>query len=425
MLTTSSTRVRPALERGVRLPSLWVVLFFVSSFRLTGSRDPSLASSGVASIENMVELAVYGLAGLLTLPYLVIRGSRRRTMGVAILLAYAALATASATWSKIPLFSAVRGGQVLVLALVVHATVEIWRRDVDRAFRDWRRIWMAYLVVSGLVTALAVTASPAARFAWPGQHPISTAAFLAVASLVAASFALESVRILSNRGRLLAASAATVFGAAVFLTVTRSAMVSFLLALLVLFLSATRLRAPDRLFLALCVGVILATIVLIWPSETLGFVLRGGDVQTLTTFTGRTILWGHAIDALTDSPLVGFGFGSSRLVLLERIPWAGEGHNLWIEAAMGLGLLGVLTITLVLGWLVANALRPKSRARPHAHLVLALSALMVVYGVAASSIARPGLLLTIACLAIAWMSVDSARLINSVRSMRRPEGEGS
>ncbi len=416
MLISKPMATRRALEKGARLPAVWVTLFFVSSFRLTGSRDPSLASAGVASIENLIELAFYGFVGLLVVPYLPKIRRQISVPTVNLLVVYGTFAMISAAWSKIPLFSLVRGGQVLILALVVYATVQIWYKDQERAFTDWRRIWIWYVIVSAAVTLIGLAVGTGDRFAWPGQHPISSAAFLTVASLVSAALALDAKgRQLRARSRYFAAGS-IFFGVAVFLTVTRSAMFSFLVALLVLILLTRKLRGSDRVFLTLCLVGMLVSIILIWPGETLGFVLRGGDVETLTTLTGRTFLWGHAIDAISESPIVGFGFGASRLVLLQRVPWAGEGHNLWIEAGVGLGLVGVVAITWILARLLSMAWRSRTRNDPDADLVGAFGVLMVIYGVAASSIARPGLLLTIASLVIAWLSVAETGAFGLVAS---------
>ena len=75
-------------------------------------------------------------------------------------------------------------------------------------------------------------------------------------------------------------------------------------------------------------------------------VTRSGDVSELFTFTGRTDVWAFAWPLITEAPLLGYGYGSTR-VLFQDLPamlgWtASHAHNMWLQGILEVGVLGVL-----------------------------------------------------------------------------------
>lgn len=68
--------------------------------------------------------------------------------------------------------------------------------------------------------------------------------------------------------------------------------------------------------------------------------------------SGRTWLWSMAWDGFTESPLVGHGFGSFALVSAAEYP-----HNILLETAYELGILGLAALLLVIGAAARNVVR--------------------------------------------------------------------
>jgi O-antigen ligase len=73
---------------------------------------------------------------------------------------------------------------------------------------------------------------------------------------------------------------------------------------------------------------------------------RGEDI---TLLTGRVALWKHVVGQAGQSAqslLLGYGYGASRLSLLEQLPghWT-HTHNAFLEALMGMGLTGMSLLT--------------------------------------------------------------------------------
>ena len=79
----------------------------------------------------------------------------------------------------------------------------------------------------------------------------------------------------------------------------------------------------------------------------------------MTTLGGRTALWGHVTSMVSASPLIGYGYTSSRSILPEAFPWAGYAHNAVAQTLLDLGVLGtVLLWFALLRSLASETLRP-------------------------------------------------------------------
>lgn len=95
---------------------------------------------------------------------------------------------------------------------------------------------------------------------------------------------------------------------------------------------------------------------LIW-----GIVSRDQVSGSLATLTGRTTLWAAGMDAFWRRPITGWGFGAgSRFVALKAIgkDYLTHIHNGFLEAALGVGLLGfipfIYVVVRTLGWSIRH-----------------------------------------------------------------------
>ena len=412
----------PARRKTARwIPIAWIVLLFVSSFRFSGRRSVEAAVSGSASLENAVELAAYGFFGALALVRLVYRTPRFRAFGVAAFAAFTLLSVASVMWSLIPLFTLIRSSQLVVLAVLVAVTAGVWSDRTRSLHRDWTRIWLSYLAVAG-VASVAAFIWPnwqAGRWSWPGLHTGTTSEYVAIGAMALLSMQVEHGWELSRRFRRVVPLLFIVSLVLLMLTITRSSLFGFVAGSFLIVWTGSRLRSDRRLVL---VGGLIAAVVagVAWFSESLvEYLLRGQTVDQFYTFTGRTDLWLFALGELNESPLLGFGYGAARVILIDEFFWAGTGHNLWIEAALSVGVVGAVLLTVVLLWIAGRSLSlQRTDPGPASNFGIAFVTATLVSGFATTALALPGLNFATAGLVLAGVSSLTRHRVTAV------DGEG-
>lgn len=110
--------------------------------------------------------------------------------------------------------------------------------------------------------------------------------------------------------------------------------------------------------LLICAGMLLSAPLL--PSSYLGRLGTIVDVQADSTGSAQTRLQDMkaAVRYVAENPLVGAGIGQDILALNEvrGDTWT-KVHNVYLEYAVDLGLPGLLLFTLLLGWILRNAVR--------------------------------------------------------------------
>jgi O-antigen ligase len=96
-----------------------------------------------------------------------------------------------------------------------------------------------------------------------------------------------------------------------------------------------------------------------WANDIVGYARRGQARPGLTTFTGRTLIWQHAFKKSFESPIVGHGYGVSRLTMgqVPNVDWnVAHCHNELLEVFFNTGVLGLIPVLAMfiysLGWIV-------------------------------------------------------------------------
>jgi len=106
-----------------------------------------------------------------------------------------------------------------------------------------------------------------------------------------------------------------------------------------------------ELFLLVVAPLGLVFVFLSW--DTLFSIVSRDQVSgSLTTLTGRTVLWEAGWDAFLRSPITGYGFGAgSRFVALRAIgrDYLSHIHNGFLESLIGVGLLGFVPFIYAVG----------------------------------------------------------------------------
>lgn len=147
------------------------------------------------------------------------------------------------------------------------------------------------------------------------------------------------------------------------LTDSRTAMIAAALGMLVAL--RTKLKwtlRPAVLCSAIAVGAALwgllfaADLVSIDPDNALGQLSRSGEAEEIYSLTGRTDVWRFVIGNIAQSPLVGFGYGCSRFVMVHNFFATHHAHNLLLNVGLGAGLPASLLVAWMLVVLLWRAL---------------------------------------------------------------------
>lgn len=128
---------------------------------------------------------------------------------------------------------------------------------------------------------------------------------------------------------------------------------------------------------------------------------RNGDVNELTTLTGRTDVWRIAARSVGEHPFEGHGFAGSIEGLRQDVEdetgliWATHAHNWILQTAYATGLVGLALMAVAAGGTVIHLFRPGAAAG----FIGAMGAFTVIIGVSESPL---GLLQTFLP-AMVWM----------------------
>jgi O-antigen ligase len=211
------------------------------------------------------------------------------------------------------------------------------------------------------------------------EAPNATAAAMLLPFVLAFDAAVSPGHGLIRSGRQavvrrLDASVAALIVTGIVITGSRGGLVAALVgALVVVAARGARLRPRALLLVALVIGgVFLAS-----PPELQRHL-------TAAHSTGRTGLWSLGAEACADHCIVGSGFGSFPYVYTEafRTSPAASGyhdadfraHNIWLEAAVETGLIGIAVLIAAVGLTARHAWRAPPDRRPSA--LAALSAVL-------------------------------------------------
>jgi O-antigen ligase len=323
---------------------------------------------------------IYELALFSTVAVIAVRNALRyrpswfRPVGMEMLLGgYVALALLSVLWATHLNITAVRSLQLAILFAFSVISVRILGPQ------GLLRALMVSVISYVLVLATMVLLFPGfaagrhwwvepARFAWFGVHPLMVAMYAGSALILLLAFALFGAR---ERQPYLFRDAAVgmvilALAAVVGATRSRAALLAISAAILVLLVrkflvgpGASRSRLSMALVFAWG-GVVVAFFVqqLVRADPTasrLGsFFMRGQSVEALRGLNGRDLIWAEVVTLFSEQPLVGYGYLASRVLLLEKIPWAGDGHFALAESLMNVGGLGTALIFIPLVYLLVS-----------------------------------------------------------------------
>ncbi|MBV8980211.1 MAG: hypothetical protein JO086_04860 [Acidimicrobiia bacterium] len=401
LIMTQRASVPHEEKRAVGLPKghrwiavSWFLMLLVSEQRFTTNRSPLDANSGSVSAEILVELLVYGLTALAIIRHWEpARGTASAPRDVRPLFAWVFLSILSTSWSVVPLFSFVRGMELIVPPLLAIHSARVIRsqRDGGKALvRATFRLFifgLAVLCAIGWVTPWPYDGN---RFAWQGTHPLVVSNLLGLALI---ALVIAGKRVLGFpwwvRLPLIA-----YFGITLVYCQPRTDYVAIGFAALTGLWFAGRYRLGYRtiglLYYLAGAGVFFAIV----KGQIFNIASHGGGYQNAATFNGRTTLWQLALqDTHTIKDwLVGQGYGSPRVKIYSQAAWSGSAHSSPIELLLGIGLIGLLLFLWELVF-VGHGLASKSRTT-HLDsrvqvLAITLFAFVIVHGIVSSELVVP------------------------------------
>jgi hypothetical protein len=443
-LLSGRLAVRPDL-----MAIVLVVLAFSPEIKFR-IRSAAAAFSGVLDLQVLAELAVWGIIGV----WAFIQAARGLTSGryrigdvgapTVTMLILGALVVLSASMS-FSIRSLARGFQFTVLIVVILILVWESRRDVGFFPAVWsrlRRLFVGVIVAAMAISAVVPLWPPLIdvdgypRYRWFDVHPVEVGGMTAVAILMVlgAIYGLKEHR-WSRHGTAGVLGLLAILSAALVATRTRSALGAALVAVIVLVL-LSRNRPGKRIA---TLGAMAATVALVAVMFTpTGATLvdrvltRGQTAAQLESLSQRTEILDIALTLFHDRPLLGWGYQQPGPILSTYYPWAGHGHNIFIEALMAFGIVGVVVIFGLLAvstWVFFKA----RRARLHWPLdeigieVLAPFIVVVIMGFTSPSIAgdvgyEAGMILWFVAFADIYLhhtrQVVSSRKQRAIRSAR-------
>jgi len=391
------------------------------------SRPATASMAGEVDAQIIFELVLYAMIGLVSVAASSARVFqwRRPTVAEMLLAAYTLMAMASALWSATPLLSVVRGGQLAALLLLCVVAVRVMGTGgvIDRV----SEVVVPYVLICASMAALfpwaanhVSTGVPIGRFSWFYVHPITAASFAGVAGLSVYVKTMYGARPRSFARTFRSMLVMVLLLAILALTRSRGPMIAVAIAVGLLI---ARRRVPRWLMaMALAAGLVIAALYVNaatpWTewmrahsdAPLLQFLLRGQGVEDVVDFSGRGELWKGATRLFTARPLLGYGYGGARGLLLDALPWAGDAHNGVIQTLLDVGLIGSIPLWLALMRAFITALVSCGKpigSRSYASVaVLAFLAFVLVNSVTDVGFAEPGypFVLAVTCvLAAEWM----------------------
>lgn len=126
------------------------------------------------------------------------------------------------------------------------------------------------------------------------------------------------------------------------------------------------------------------------------------DVLTLNS---RTELWAKAFEHIGKQPVIGYGYYSSRYLLMKDFIWGGHAHNSFIEVLLTTGLIGFILFCIYLAYVCRDVITTRNS------LLLGVIVYSVIQGMLNPLLFTPGLpmfVLTIAVLNARWKHCEVA-----------------
>jgi len=350
-------------------PPAWTGAFFMALlyFAQDFTLRQGLVGGGGVDLQSIVK---GGIAALL-MSYGLFNGFKRCGHHVVLMLflAYALFAAGSASYSSARALGIGSGIALLGIAFATARAATLTQKDLSQY---WDALYITAVVVCLTSFALLATVPLMARdLADPGAYRMRgiTGSANSLGPIMAAGAIMglgvirrQTVAWKKNMHRLFWVAMV----AALVLTNSRSSWLGLVLGLSICAVLAR--RQSILTIVLLLFGASVGMAVLLLPSLTkevmtlfVELFSRSGNVQELTSFTGRSDIWAACWKLIVAKPMLGYGLGSVRIEI-PKVFWdswgntAATAHNFVLESMISVGLVGTsLLLMVVLGTTVGLA----------------------------------------------------------------------
>ncbi len=134
------------------------------------------------------------------------------------------------------------------------------------------------------------------------------------------------------------------FGAQILSQSRSSFAAAFLAVLITVLLDKV---SYNRLLLICCCGLSLISILIFVDlTDFLILLSRSGDIEEMTTGTGRTEIWSETIDMIAQRPVFGWGWASSGYYMPSFDHSSPHAHNMFLQIFFSTGIIGLFVVVL-------------------------------------------------------------------------------
>lgn len=383
----------PYLRDARRFALIFIVLLATSEYTFR-QRDAGLALEGSIDLQVLVQLAIWVSVGAWVLRYAARLGQvfTFTDLGPSgrAFVATAGLVLFGSFYGPVPI-SVVRASQFAMLAMVVMVTFRRLRGHAEAIHELWlwiRRSMFVICIVPAVLTRIVPiwtsfvfsASTGQRRYHWFTMHPIATANMLGIALvMVAGAYMVSRDRwFVGRREYLVLAPIGGLFAILLLWTKGRGTIGATAVAMSVILLMAPIKRRRGLVMLGLWT-VVVGLGVGLAGTQLNNVAFRGQTTEEVLSLTGRTSLFELAIELFLERPIHGYGYLAGRYIYLDRFEWAGESHNVYLEIAVSLGVLGLAAFGFLIARTVVTLRRAaRDRANPIAPLVPEALALMVM-----------------------------------------------
>jgi len=369
VLTIWVTRRRSRQRLRWSSEQLAIILVLLGSFTIAPPVSTNEVLADPLVIERIVRAGLIGLAALVVLPSFLrnARSSRLRSgSGLTILWLYLLVAALSTIYSVAPI---VTGPKVIELATGMLIVTSLYLSPNPKASLKNAVSLVVMLELALTVAAVigffvipgvfaAIQYRPGFLLATTLGAPWWSSNSLSAAGSVVAAYSLARYFEMPDRGRLKWIGGFAFGTVATVLASGRQGVAMWVVAVGILLFIHRR-----RLFLWLIGPAALGLVLMNWDA-IFSILSKGQPESSLLELTGRLQYWQSSIAAFSLHPWTGYGFGAGgRFVALSAI---GEGtrsnvHNGYLEALMGVGILGFIplftSLMIALAWSARQLVR--------------------------------------------------------------------
>lgn len=181
-----------------------------------------------------------------------------------------------------------------------------------------------------------------------------TAGMIAVAMLFGSSEGALAIRVRGPWFRLFLFALLLVVAFVVIGTMSRTAILAGTAAMGMLLFDRLYGRLGVTLFVASVAAVMMGVLGISlltgegpFSESAVSVVTKSGDVEELTSLTGRTVIWEEALSYIVQRPVTGFGLDSAASVMSKE---ATGTHNLLLHVSFSAGLIAAAIMAVLLVW---------------------------------------------------------------------------